>query len=64
VPPDAAASAQTLYAAVSAGLGSGLVMLGAGALYARFGGHAYLFMAGISALGLAGVARLARLSAG
>lgn len=64
VPPDAAASAQTLYAAVSAGLGSGLVMLGAGALYARFGGHAYLFMAGLSALGLAGVARLARLSAG
>ncbi|MGH7093702.1 MAG: MFS transporter [Stellaceae bacterium] len=64
VPPDAAASAQTLYVAVSTGLGSGLVMLGAGALYARFGGHAYLFMAGLSALGLAGVARLARLSAG
>ncbi len=60
VPPSAAASAQALYSAVSAGLGSGLVMLGAGALYADFGGRAYLFMAALSALGLAGVARLAR----
>ncbi|HEX3883648.1 MAG TPA: MFS transporter [Stellaceae bacterium] len=58
VPANAAASAQALYAAISAGLGSGLVMLGAGALYADFGGRAYLFMAGLSALGLVGVARL------
>jgi PPP family 3-phenylpropionic acid transporter len=60
VPPSAAASAQALYAAISAGLGSGLVMLGAGALYADFGGRAYLFMAGLSALGLAGVGVLRR----
>ncbi len=58
VPSSAAASAQALYAAISAGLGSGLVMLGAGALYADFAGRAYLFMAVLSALGLVGVAML------
>lgn len=63
VPPAAAASAQSLYAALSAGLGSGLVMLAAGALYAAYGGRAYLFMALLSAGGLAGVWRLRRLSA-
>ncbi|MGE0258239.1 MAG: MFS transporter [Alphaproteobacteria bacterium] len=62
VPPGAAASAQSLYAALSAGLGSGLVMLAAGALYAAYGGHAYLFMALLSAGGLIGVRRLRRLS--
>jgi PPP family 3-phenylpropionic acid transporter len=58
VPPSAAASAQSLYAALSAGLGSGLVMLAAGTLYAAYGGHAYPFMAVLSALGLFGVWRL------
>ena len=60
VPPGAAASAQSLYAALSAGLGSGLVMLGAGALYAAYGGQAYPFMALLSAAGLVGVWRLRR----
>jgi len=60
VPPGAAASAQSLYAAVSAGLGSGLVMLAAGALYNAFGGQAYLFMVVLSAAGLAGIIGLAR----
>jgi MFS transporter, PPP family, 3-phenylpropionic acid transporter len=60
VPPTAAASAQSLYAALSSGLGSGLVMLGAGALYARYGGHAYLVMAALSAAGLIGTTLLAR----
>jgi PPP family 3-phenylpropionic acid transporter len=60
VPPGAAASAQALYSGASAGIGSGIVMLGAGALYASYGGRAYLFMALLSALGLVGVARLAR----
>jgi MFS transporter, PPP family, 3-phenylpropionic acid transporter len=60
VPPGAAASAQTLYAGASAGIGSGLVMLAAGALYAAYGGRAYLFMAVLSVAGLAGVAWLAR----
>jgi MFS transporter, PPP family, 3-phenylpropionic acid transporter len=63
VPPGAAASAQSLYAALSAGLGSGLVMLAAGALYAAFGGQAYLFMALLSAGGLVGVWRLWVMSA-
>jgi MFS transporter, PPP family, 3-phenylpropionic acid transporter len=62
VPPEAAASAQSLYAALSAGLGSGLVMLAAGALYAAYGGQAFLFMALLSAGGLAGVWRLRRIS--
>jgi PPP family 3-phenylpropionic acid transporter len=62
VPPGAAASAQSLYAAVSAGLGSGFVMLAAGALYSAYGGQAYLFMALLSAAGLVGIAALARLA--
>ncbi len=45
VPPGVAASAQSLYAALSAGLGSGLVMLVAGALYGAYGGQAYPFIA-------------------
>jgi len=60
VPPGVAASAQSLYAALSAGLGSGLVMLVAGALYAAYGGGAYPFMALLSAAGLVGVWQLRR----
>ena len=36
-------------------------MLAAGALYGAYGGHAYLFMALLSAAGLGGIAALARL---
>jgi PPP family 3-phenylpropionic acid transporter len=53
VPPSAAASGQSIYAAVSSGLGSGLVMILAGNLYAAYGGGSYLFMAVLSAVGLA-----------
>ena len=60
VPPGAAASAQSLYSALSAGFGSGLVMLAAGALYAAYGGAAYPFMALLSAAGLCGVLLLER----
>ncbi len=60
VPPGVAASAQSLYAALSAGLGSGLVMLVAGALYTAYGGYAYPFMALLSAAGLLGVWQLRR----
>ncbi|MFZ2006729.1 MAG: MFS transporter [Stellaceae bacterium] len=63
VPPNAAASAQALYSGASSGIGSGLVMLVAGALYAQYGGRAYLFMAALSALGLIGAALLARSAA-
>jgi PPP family 3-phenylpropionic acid transporter len=59
VPPGAAASAQALYAGVSAGIG-GTVMLGAGALYTAYGGRAYLFMALLSAAGLFGVVWIGR----
>ena len=59
VPPGAAASAQSLYSALSAGFGSGLVMLAAGALYAAYGGQAYPFMALLSAAGLLGPAAAA-----
>jgi MFS transporter, PPP family, 3-phenylpropionic acid transporter len=58
VPPSAAASAQSLYAALSSGLGSGLVMGIAGALYSAFGGGAYSFMAALSAAGLVGAVAL------
>ncbi len=58
VPVSAAASAQSIYAAVSSGLGSGLVMVVAGVLYAACGGGAYLFMAVLSAAGLLGAVRL------
>lgn len=57
-PPSAAASAQSLYAAVSAGLGSGLVMMVAGGLYGAYGGGAFLLMAGLSAVGLLGAVSL------
>ena len=58
VPPSAAAGAQTLYAALSSGLGSGLVMVIAGALYSNFGGGAYSFMTVLSAAGLVGAVAL------
>jgi MFS transporter, PPP family, 3-phenylpropionic acid transporter len=58
VPPAAAASVQSMFAAVSSGIGGGLVMLGAGALYAAYGGAAYLFIAVLSAAGLLGALRL------
>ena len=57
-PSAAAASAQTLFAAVSSGVGGGLVMIAAGALYAAAGGRAYLFMAALSAAGLVGTMQL------
>jgi hypothetical protein len=59
VPPGAGASAQALYSGASSGIGSGIVMLGAGALYAEYGGRAYLFMTLLSAAGLLGALRLA-----
>ena len=58
VPVSAAASAQSIYAAVSSGLGSGLIVMVAGVLYAAYGGGAYLFMAVLSAAGLLGAVRL------
>lgn len=60
VPPERAASAQSLYAAVVNGIGLGIVALGAGALYAAIGGGAYFAMAAIGGAGAALAARLVR----
>jgi MFS transporter, PPP family, 3-phenylpropionic acid transporter len=45
VPPSEAATAQALYASVTAGIGMGLATLAAGPLYAGLGGQAYMLMA-------------------
>ena len=60
IPPSAAANAQSLYAALSSGIGGGLVMVAAGGLYSAYGGGAYYFMAVLSVAGLAGTAVLSR----
>jgi PPP family 3-phenylpropionic acid transporter len=58
--PQLGPTAQALYAGIANGGGLGLATLAAGALYERGGGVVWLWMAGCSALGLAGVAMLAR----
>jgi len=50
VPEDRAATAQGLYAAVTAGIAMGGGMLAAGPLYAQLGGRGYLVMAGVAAI--------------
>lgn len=52
VPPSEAATAQALYASVTAGIGLGLATLAAGPLYAWFGGQAYAAMALLCVAGL------------
>jgi PPP family 3-phenylpropionic acid transporter len=54
VPDGAQGTAQALYATVASGVLMGVATLVAGWLYARFGAHAYVAMAVLSALGLAG----------
>ncbi len=51
-PPGLAATAQSLYSAVSGGIAMGLAMLLAGALYEAAAGQAFLAMAALSAAGL------------
>ena len=60
VPPERAATAQSLYAAIVNGVGLGVVALGAGALYAAVGGGAYFAMAAMGGVGAVLAARLAR----
>jgi PPP family 3-phenylpropionic acid transporter len=60
VPSHAISSAQALYAALPIGLGMGLAMMGAGLLYERFAGGAYLSMVGLGVLSLVATALLAR----
>ncbi|MBX2805157.1 MAG: MFS transporter [Hyphomicrobiales bacterium] len=51
VPPSLSASAQGLYAAMTAGAAMGLASLAAGPLYRNFGGEAFLAMAVLSGAG-------------
>jgi PPP family 3-phenylpropionic acid transporter len=52
VPPERAATAQALHAALGYGAPSGLLVLLAGVLYARLGGPAFLAMAAIGGAAL------------
>lgn len=58
VPENVSATAQGLYASVTAGIAMGAAMSATGPLYAAIGGHAYLAMAVIGAIGLAGATLL------
>jgi PPP family 3-phenylpropionic acid transporter len=60
VPPERAATAQALHGALGFGAPTGILMLLAGLLYARFGGAVFLAMAGISGMALLLVRPLAR----
>ena len=51
VPPEHAATAQSLYSSTAMGLVMGLAMTASGWLYARHGGHAFLAMTVLSAAG-------------
>jgi MFS transporter, PPP family, 3-phenylpropionic acid transporter len=64
VPPERAATAQALHAALGYGAPTGLMMLVAGWLYARSGGLAFLAMAVLAAGALLLVGPLARADAG
>ncbi len=60
IPPERAATAQALHAALGYGAPGGLLMLLAGFLYARFGGLAFLAMAAIGGSALLVVRPLRR----
>ena len=51
VPPGLSATAQSLYAAVVMGLGTGLILFASGWLYAAYAGAAYYPMAASALLG-------------
>lgn len=59
-PSNLSASAQSLYAALGTGVGFGVTMPLAGLLYDQFGGGAFLFMAGMTAVGAGCAVLLAR----
>ncbi|HUH84291.1 MAG TPA: MFS transporter [Stellaceae bacterium] len=58
LPPQQAATGQALYSALVGGVGQGLALLLAGALFAAFGGAAYQAMAALAGLGLVLALRL------
>ena len=61
LPHRLAASAQGLYASITAGVVMGLASLSAGPLYRAYGGRAYLAMAVLACIGLAASVALMRL---
>ncbi len=64
LPHRLAASAQGLYASITAGVVMGLASLSAGPLYRAYGGRAYLAMAVLACIGLAASVALMRLWSG
>lgn len=52
VPPERAATAQALHAALGMGAPTGVMMLVSGWVYARWGGAVFLLMAGLGGLGM------------
>ena len=60
VPAERSATAQSLHSAVASGIAFGVAMPLSGLLYGAFGGGAFLAMAALSAIGLAGACVLAR----
>ncbi|MEQ8268327.1 MAG: MFS transporter [Parvibaculum sp.] len=58
-PPRLAATAQSLYAAMASGVIMGLVTIGIGPIYERFGPNAYFVMAAAGALAFAGTVLVA-----
>ena len=60
VPQEATGTAQGLYAACSAGFAMGAAILASGPLYAALGGYAYLVMAALALVSLAGAILLSR----
>ena len=60
LPAEAISTAQSVYYAVVGGISSALFMVGAGALYGRFGAHAYYAMAVAAAAGGGAAWMLAR----
>jgi PPP family 3-phenylpropionic acid transporter len=62
VPPGMRNTAQGIHAAASGGIAMAGIMWLSGPLYGYYGGAAYFFMAGLSALALALALRLRRLS--
>ena len=59
IPEEMSGTAQGLYAAFAAGIAMGAAILVSGPLYQALGSHAYLVMAGIAVVSLAGAAGLA-----
>lgn len=61
VPSRAAGTAQAIYASFAAGVAQGFATLASGVLYKAYGGHGYLAMAALAAIGFAAALAIVRL---